>query len=208
MPSDEGVLGVPERWRLPEPVGKRQRLVLLSKRAGRLMLLHHTRPLCKCSTRRAKILERIVCRQSGGVHGGPRRPSSSFGSPAQISERKIDRRRNRVRSTTAAREAVRLGRREGAAASIAPSSPSFVRNRVQTRRGGTTSSPRRANSHARSTSRSHLQLLPSPECWNTTTMIAESRWYRSPKGRWTHRLIPNIRSWIEREDTARKTTQS
>ncbi|CAB0045244.1 unnamed protein product [Trichogramma brassicae] len=26
----------------------------------------------------------------------------------------------------------------------------------------------------------------------------QSRWDRSPKGRWTHRLIPNIRSWIER----------
>ncbi|CAB0031184.1 unnamed protein product [Trichogramma brassicae] len=26
----------------------------------------------------------------------------------------------------------------------------------------------------------------------------QSQWDRSPKGRWTHRLIPNIRSWIER----------
>ncbi|CAB0039248.1 unnamed protein product [Trichogramma brassicae] len=25
----------------------------------------------------------------------------------------------------------------------------------------------------------------------------QSQWDRSPKGRWTHRLIPNIRSWIE-----------
>uniref|UniRef100_A0ABD2WEA4 Reverse transcriptase zinc-binding domain-containing protein n=1 Tax=Trichogramma kaykai TaxID=54128 RepID=A0ABD2WEA4_9HYME len=26
----------------------------------------------------------------------------------------------------------------------------------------------------------------------------QSRWDRSSKGRWTHRLIPNVRSWIER----------
>ncbi|CAB0041126.1 unnamed protein product [Trichogramma brassicae] len=26
----------------------------------------------------------------------------------------------------------------------------------------------------------------------------QSQWHSSPKGRWTHRLIPNIRSWIER----------
>ncbi|CAB0029286.1 unnamed protein product [Trichogramma brassicae] len=67
---------------------------------------------------------------SGGVHGGPRRP---FGSPARISERKIDRRRHRVRHHCGPG-----GRSEGArgaAASTAPSSPSTFVTR-STRRGG------------------------------------------------------------------------
>ncbi|CAB0036930.1 unnamed protein product [Trichogramma brassicae] len=36
----------------------------------------------------------------------------------------------------------------------------------------------------------------------------QSQWDRSPKGRWTHRLIPNIRSWIERRHEERRTCKN
>ncbi|CAB0030729.1 unnamed protein product [Trichogramma brassicae] len=32
-----------------------------------------------------------------------------------------------------------------------------------------------------------------------TLKRSQSQWDRSPKERWTHRLIPNIRLWIERK---------
>ncbi|CAB0041843.1 unnamed protein product [Trichogramma brassicae] len=144
---------------------KRQRLVLLSKPAGRLMLLHLT-VRCTCSTRRA--------RSSRGSYADAWRCTRRPQTASRITSTDFgEEDRPSTPSSPLPLRPVRRSELRGAAASTAQSSPSTFET-LSTRRCGRTSSPRLSEFARPSTCRRSSTATFKPECWNTTPMMARS----------------------------------